>query len=128
VRVRYHPEDLSCVFVSADGKNYVAARFADLRRPSISLWEQRSAVRALREQGEPKLSEQLIFKAIENQRRIVEQARHETRKARSKSRLASDGSSQLKPPDGWPSTPTSQAGTPTVDYSKTVDAFPVEMW
>ncbi len=42
VSVRYHPEDLSRVFVSADGKTHVEARFADLRRPSISLWEQRT--------------------------------------------------------------------------------------
>lgn len=45
VRVRYHPEDLSRVYVSADGKNYVEARYADLRRPPISLWEQRAAVK-----------------------------------------------------------------------------------
>jgi putative transposase len=45
VRVRYHPEDLSRVYVSADGRNYVEARYADLRRPAISLWEQRAAIR-----------------------------------------------------------------------------------
>ena len=53
VRVRYHPDDLSRVFVSADGKTYVEARYADMRRPAVSLWEQRAAVRTLRAQGEP---------------------------------------------------------------------------
>ena len=33
VIVRYHPEDLSRVFVSTTGRHYVEARFADLRRP-----------------------------------------------------------------------------------------------
>ena len=33
VIVRYHPEDLSRVFVSADYKTYVEARCADIRRP-----------------------------------------------------------------------------------------------
>jgi putative transposase len=42
--------------VSADGKNYVEARYADLRRPAISLWEQRAAVKALRAQSHPRLS------------------------------------------------------------------------
>ena len=57
VRVRYHPEDLSCVFVSVDGKSCIRATYADTRRPAISLWEQRAAVKALREQGNPKASE-----------------------------------------------------------------------
>ncbi len=39
--VRYHPEDLSRVFVSVDGRTYHEARHADLRLPAISLWEQR---------------------------------------------------------------------------------------
>lgn len=65
VRVRYHPEDLSRVYVSADGKHYIEARYADLCRPSITLWEQRAAVRWLREQDHPRLSEVLLFKAIE---------------------------------------------------------------
>ncbi len=68
VRVRYHPEDLSRVYVSADGRNYVEARYADLRRPSISLWEQRAAVRALRANHDPRLSEERIFRAIGEQR------------------------------------------------------------
>lgn len=72
MRVRYHPEDLSRVFVSADGRNYVEARYADLRRPPITLWEQRAAVRALRAGNQPRVSEALLFQAIEQQRGIVE--------------------------------------------------------
>ena len=74
VRVRYHPEDLSRVYVSSDGANYVEARYADLRRPSISLWEQRAAVKHLRAANERRLSEELVFRAIGQQRRIVDDA------------------------------------------------------
>lgn len=48
-RARFHPEDLSRVFVISDGRTNVEATFADLRRPRISLWEQRQARKALRD-------------------------------------------------------------------------------
>ncbi|HEX7684699.1 MAG TPA: Mu transposase C-terminal domain-containing protein [Trinickia sp.] len=82
VRVRYHPEDLSRVYVSADGKHYIEARYAELCRPSITLWEQRAAVRWLREQDHPRLSEVLLFKAIEQQREIVQRAARQARRGR----------------------------------------------
>jgi putative transposase len=82
VVVRYHPEDLSRIFVSKDGKEYLEARYADVRRPPISLWEQRAALRVLRAQGNPAVSERLIFAAIEKQRQIVAAARRETKHAR----------------------------------------------
>ena len=44
VWVRYHPEDLSRVFVSVDGRKYHEARYADLRLPAVCLWEQRRIV------------------------------------------------------------------------------------
>lgn len=122
VRVRYHPEDLSRIYASADGKNYVEARYSDLRRSPISLWEQRAAVKALRAQGNPRLSEALVFMAIERQRAIVERARRETRHARADSAKA--------PPRQRPATRTPPPPAPVkaVDYSKRVDPFPVEMW
>ena len=123
VRVRYHPEDLSRVFVSADGKNYVEARYADLRRPAISLWEQRAAVKALRAQSHPKISEALVFKAIEQQRAIVERSRRETKRTSSPSKARSLHTAH----SAW--TPIGKPAPPSpVDYSKIVDAFPVEIW
>ncbi len=41
VTVRYHPEDLSRVFVTAGSGNYLEVRYADMRRPAISLFEHR---------------------------------------------------------------------------------------
>jgi putative transposase len=118
VRLRYHPEDLSRVFVSADGRNYVEARYADLRRPSITLWEQRAAVRLLRTQGHPRLSEALMFRAIEQQRDIVDRARRETRSIKS---------SKRRPPPRSASTAKVGDVTP-VDYGRNVPAYPLEIW
>ncbi len=115
VRVRYHPEDLSRVYVSADGRHYVEARYADLRRPSITLWEQRAAVRWLREQDHLRLSEALLFKAIEQQREIVQRATHRTRRARA----------NKSPSNTDPSVGAESSG---LNYDKKVAAFPVEIW
>ena len=120
VPVRYHPEDLSRVYACADGKNYVEARYADLRRPTITLWEQRVAVRALRAGNQPRISEALLFRALEQQREIVERARREAKRARSG---AGPQITAERPP---PPQPVAPAGA--VDYSKPVDPFPVEIW
>ena len=116
MRVRYHPEDLSRVYVSADGRHYVEARYADVRRPSISLWEQRAAMRAVRAAGQPRLSEALVFQAIGKQRQIVEGARRQTRRTRA----GKPPSEALAPPEARP--------PPDLDYSKPAEPFDVEMW
>lgn len=124
VRVRYHPEDLSRVYVSDDGKNYVEARCADLRRPAISLWEQRAAVRTVKASSCRKLSEALLFKAINEQRCLVERARTETGKVRSKA----TGKRQLTTATTSWKTPVPAENSPAVDYSKPAEAFNVEIW
>lgn len=127
VRVRYHPEDLSRVYVSLDGRNYVEARYADLRRPRISLWEQRAAVRALRAGHEPRLSEELVFKAIGAQREIVKRARQQTRRVRSGK--APDPADVTSAPSNFavPAAPI-PAPAPEVDYSKPAPPFEAEIW
>ena len=55
--VRYLPVDLSRVFVTADGNTYVEATFADLRRPRISLREQRSRAGRFVRRDRPQLKE-----------------------------------------------------------------------
>ncbi|CAN7743312.1 DDE-type integrase/transposase/recombinase [Variovorax sp. LjRoot290] len=126
VSVRYHPEDLSRLFVSADGKSYVEARFADLRRPRISLWEQRMARKALRASGSPDISEALIFKTIERQRRIVASASSQTR--RMSAVTASTRRSRLRDTP-WPETaPATGEPKPEVDYSQVPEESYVEVW
>ena len=124
VVVRYHPEDLSRIFVSKDGKEYLEARYADVRRPPISLWEQRAACRILKAQGKPELSEPLIFAAIEKQRQIVATARQVTQRARRQN----DG--RHRPPKGqaWSPPAQPQPSGSEVDYTRPVEPFPVEIW
>ena len=123
VRVRYHPEDLSRIFVSADGRNYVEAHYADLRRPAISLWERRAAVRALRANHDKRVSESLIFQAIGQQREIVRQARLKTARVRR-------GLDAQSPADN-PRSPRHQetvGQAPDVNYDTPVEPFNAEIW
>jgi putative transposase len=122
VVVRYHPEDLSRIYVTADGKRYVEVGFADIRRPPISLWEHRAACRHLRAQGQRELSDVQIFKAIEDQRRIVEAARRETQRAQRRT--------PRKPAVAagpWAPAPTTEPSAP-VDYGHPAPDLHVELW
>lgn len=126
VTVRYHPEDLSRVFVSCDGRTHVEATFADLRRPRISLWEQHQARKALRAAGSPDVSEALIFKTIEQQRQIVARAAAQSRQAK---RLSMSIRRSNRPATPWPD----QARRPpeptsTVNYDKPPEESHVEVW
>jgi putative transposase len=116
VQVRYHPEDLSRVYATVNGKTYVEAPYADLRRPRISLAEQRAICRWLRARGERHLTEALIFKAIEAQAAIVQKARAATRRR----------------PDDKPRpasrTPGRSEPEPELDYSKPIEPYPGEIW
>ncbi|WP_033535845.1 Mu transposase C-terminal domain-containing protein, partial [Caballeronia zhejiangensis] len=82
VTVRYHPEDLSRIFVSSTSKEFIEVRYADLRRPPISLREQRAAVKSLRDEGQRGISEVMMFRTIEQQRRLVSDAQSMARKAK----------------------------------------------
>jgi len=95
--VRYHPEVLSRIFVSADGKEYVEASFADLRRRRISLWKQQAVLKHLRSQGKSHVTESAIFNAIAAQRSIVEGA---TAKRRSADRRGRAGQTSPFPASG----------------------------
>lgn len=125
--VRYHPEDLSRIFVSADGKEYVEANFADLRRSRISLWEQKAALKYLRSQGESHVTESAIFNAIAAQRSIIEGA---TTKGRSADRRRRAGETSPFPANGKSSqqtkSPDATSPTPDVDYSKPAPIYHVE--
>ena len=82
LRVAYDPRDLSTVFVHGPDGSHWPIRFADLRRPPITLWEHRRAQAELRERGLALVDEQLIFETIEQQRALVADAARRTRLAR----------------------------------------------
>jgi putative transposase len=123
VLVRYHPEDLSRIFVSTNGKQYFEARCADLRRPPISLWEQRAICRILRGQDQS-VSEASIFAAIELQRRIVAEARTETRLGRRQAPRKTKAEGRMQP---WVPPPES-APAAGVEYDLPLTPFDVEVW
>lgn len=82
LRIKYDPRDLSRVFVEGPDGEHWPVRFADLRRPRITLGEHRMALTAVRERGVRLVDEQLIFDTVEAQRELVETAAAATKSAR----------------------------------------------
>ena len=82
LRAKYDPNDLSQIFLEDSTGRHWPIRYRDLRRPPITLWEQRAAVRYMREQGMGKIDETAIFNAVEAHRAIVADATKQTRAAR----------------------------------------------
>ncbi len=80
--VRYDPRDLSRIYLLAPDGQYYDLTYRDLSRPSISLWEHRSALKRLREAGALHIDEPAIFRTIEQMRSIVDEAKSATKVAR----------------------------------------------
>ena len=127
LRVAYDPRDLSTVFIHGpDGSNW-PIRFADLRRPPITLWEHRRAQASLRERGLALVDEQLIFETIEQQRALVADAARRTRSARrsgGSARVARSRGRRLTSPS-----PVDRASDEDKSINfKDCPIFPVEDW
>jgi putative transposase len=80
--VRYDPRDLSRIYLFGPDGRYYDLSYRDVRRPPITLWEQRLALKRLREQGRLEVDEGAIFRTIEAMRAITEQAVASTKTAR----------------------------------------------
>jgi len=80
--VKYDPRNISRVFVQRENGHWVEARYRELRRPAISLWEYRAALRWLRERGRKEVNENIIFQTVVQQREIVAKAKVERASAR----------------------------------------------
>lgn len=72
--VKYDPRDLSRVFVRRPNGHWVEARYRDLKRPAVTLWEYRAALRKLKEVGRREVNEEIIFRTILAQRDLVAKA------------------------------------------------------
>jgi putative transposase len=81
-RVKFQPRDISAVFIELPQGGHIRTPYADLGRPPVSLWEQRLAVRSLREQGRKTVDEHAIFTAIEEQRQVITEAYAQSKTAR----------------------------------------------
>lgn len=80
--VRFDPRDLSRIYLLGPDGTYYDLTYRDLRRPPISLWEHRAALKRLREQGHAHVDEAAIFRAVEAMREIADQAAHTSKAAR----------------------------------------------
>ncbi len=82
VAVKYDPRDMSRIWVVTDEGRTIAARYKDLSRPKVSLWESRSASVIFNERHGGRISEAILFGIIEEQRLIAHASRQWTLTAR----------------------------------------------
>ena len=125
--VAYDPRDLSRVFVRAPDGTRWPIRFADLRRPPITLGEHRRARAVLRERGLALVDEQLIFETIEAQRALVEEAAVRTKAARQLVEKRERALSASTPNRRAPTDPAQTEDDRAIDWSK-VPVYDVEEW
>jgi len=82
LRVKYDPRDLSAVFVELPSGDHVRVPYAELGRLPITRWEHREATRRLRAEGARLVDEHAIFRAVEEQRRVLLEAQSKSKAAR----------------------------------------------
>ena len=80
--IRYDPRDLSRIYLLGPDGQYYDIAYRDVRRPPISLWEQRLALKRLREERHAHIDEAAIFRTIDAMREIVDQATSTSKTAR----------------------------------------------
>lgn len=80
--VRYDPRDLSRIYLLGPDGTYYDLSYRDLRRPPISLWEHRLALKRLRDDGRSLVDEEAIFRTIEAMRAIADGAVRASKAAR----------------------------------------------
>ncbi|MHB8815504.1 MAG: Mu transposase C-terminal domain-containing protein [Steroidobacteraceae bacterium] len=80
--VRYDPRDLSRIYLLGPDGRYYDIPYRDLGRPPITLWEQRLALKRLREEGRSHVDENAIFRTIEMLRKIADEAVRATKTIR----------------------------------------------
>jgi putative transposase len=131
--VRYDPRDLSRIYLLVPDGCYYEVGYRDVRRPPITLWEQRLARKKLREEGRSFVDEGAIFRSIEEMRKIAEEAvaaKKTARRHRERLRIIEGG---RKSSDPAPATlPAALAAIPEQDEKEKLlpwqRMLPVEEW
>jgi len=80
--VRYDPCDLSRIYLLGPDGRYYDIPYRHLGRPPVTLWEQRLALKRLREEGRSHVDENAIFRTIETLRKIADEAVRTTKTIR----------------------------------------------
>ncbi len=109
---------------------YIEVRYADLRRPAIALYEQRRALKAIREAGQNSVSEAQIFRTVEDQRRVIVKAKRTTLSARRRARSRNVPSVEILDrlaQSGSAPQPLDHRNEP-INYDSPVEAYDVEQW
>ena len=112
LRVKYDPRDLSAVFVELATGEHVRAPYADIGRPTVTLWEHRLATKRLREEGWRTMDEHAIFAAVEEQRRVLAEANGRSKAARRAVVRASLAAEQVAGRCGKPAEEAETGGDP----------------
>lgn len=120
VLVRYDPRNLSKVYVPGPDGRYHPIPYADLGMPPISLWEQRAAMTKLHREGMSAPAQAAMFRAVLEQRALVDEAMSKSRIARRHTQRRKDAT--LATVDRQP-----PAGS-AVDYSQPVAPSDAEIW
>lgn len=130
VIIRYDPRDLSRIYLLAPDGVYYDLTYRDLRRPAISLWEHRLALKRLREEGRSHVDEAAIFQAIETMRRIADEAVRTTKAMRRhKERRLRLVQAQENPSGNVPiSAAVTTIPSPSDGLQPHERMFPVEEW
>ncbi len=130
--VRRDLRDLSRVWVlDAEDGAYVEVPCSRQERPAISLHKQRLAVAHLRAQGQAQVDEDAIFRAVQQQRGIVQGAAQQTRSARKQiarmvdmARGAVARASPAVP--AWPNAAAGTAGDAAAIFD--LEPYPAKRW
>ncbi|MBE2294547.1 MAG: transposase [Phycisphaerales bacterium] len=127
--VRYDPRDLTTVWIRLPNGDDIAAHYADLRWSQITLWELRVAQRALRAQGIAAADPDAVFRIVEKQRALINDARIATRRARHSATKQDEArrAATTHPPGGNPVKQKPAKGQ-DIDYSQVPIPFKVEIW
>jgi putative transposase len=115
--VKYDPRNLACVYVRDPSGKHWQIPYADLRLPPIALWELEAARKLLRKDGKSDQSQDVLFAAILQQRRLVNEAAKHSQQRRRQERTP------LRPK----TSPAIAAQTKST-APRELKPFPVEIW
>lgn len=129
--IRYDPRDLSRIHLLAPDGQYYDLTYRNLRRPPISLWEHRLALKRLREEGRSHVDETAIFRTIECMRAIAAAAVNTSKAARRQHerrlRLIQGGRVDSAPAEPTPEATVDTPPEPTSVFDP-AKILPVEEW
>jgi len=127
--IRYDPRDLSRIYLLGPDHTYYDLSYRDLRHPSISLWEQRLALKRLRDEGSAHVDEHAIFRAVDAMRHIADEAVVKSKTARRQRERRQHVAERPGAEGAGNCVNNADSTVRDVDRPKRVDPiFPIEEW